>query len=59
MKKIYLNDGNMKHPGIYIINPQPATSKNDNISDIYHALNILQEWDNHTAFQLRENMKLF
>ena len=43
---------------IEIVNPQLASIKSDNISDADYALGILQEWDNETAFVLRENMTL-
>lgn len=43
---------------IDIINPQPASAENDNISDADYAMRILQKWDNEMMFMLRENMEL-
>lgn len=43
---------------IKVTNPQPASSKNGNVSDIAYANKILKEWGKNKAFQLRENMEL-
>lgn len=43
---------------IKVTNPQPASTRNGNKSDVEYANAIIQNWGKDTAFQLRENMEL-
>jgi hypothetical protein len=43
---------------IKVIDPQPASAKNGNVSDVKYANKLLQKWGKDTAFQLRGNMEL-
>ena len=46
------------NPSIKILNPQPASAKNNNMGDADYAIELLEEWDDETAFALRGNMKI-
>jgi len=43
---------------IKVTNPEPASTLNNNVSDVAYANEIIQNWGKNTAYQLRGNMEL-